>query len=127
MQQLEKAPGMVFSPNGNGLEHHTEESEQEPIQQPMPEGKIGAATIKVVDVGGGGSNAVSRMYRDRVPEVEYITINTDAQALIMNDVPTKIRVGDQNARGLGVGGDPERGRVCHEEDRDEIRDALQGS
>ena len=109
MQQLEKAPGMVFSPNGNGLEHSTEESEQEPIQQPKPVGKIGAATIKVVGVGGGGSNAVSRMYRDRVPEVEYITINTDAQALIMSDVPTKIRVGDQNARGLGVGGDPERG------------------
>ena len=127
MQQLEKAPGMVNVPIGNGVEqHHPVESEEKPIQ-PMPGRKIGAATIKVVGVGGGGSNAVSRMYRDRIPEVEYITINTDAQALIMNDVPTKIRVGDQTARGLGVGGDPERGRVCHEEDRDEIRDALQGS
>ena len=61
------------------------------------------------------------------PEVEYITINTDAQALVMSDVPVKIRVGDLTARGLGVGGDPEKGRVCHEEDRDDIREALEGA
>ena len=127
MQQLEKAPGMAIAPNGNGVDQtHSVESEQKPIQ-PAPKRKIGTASIKVVGVGGGGSNAVSRMYRDRVPEVEYITINTDAQALVMSDVPVKIRVGDETARGLGVGGDPEKGRVCHEEDRDDIREALDGA
>ncbi len=91
------------------------------------EGSIGSATIKVVGVGGGGSNAVSRMYRERIPEVEYITVNTDAQALSRSDVPIRIRVGDRTARGLGVGGDPSKGRECHEEDRDEIKRALEGA
>ncbi len=127
MQQLEKAPGMVIAPNGNGVEHAPSvEAKDKPVQ-PTPKRKIGTASIKVVGVGGGGSNAVSRMYRDRVPEVEYITINTDAQALVMSDVPVKIRVGDETARGLGVGGDPAKGRACHEEDRDDIKDALDGA
>jgi cell division protein FtsZ len=89
--------------------------------------EIGAAKIKVVGVGGGGSNAVSRMYRDRIPEVDYIIVNTDAQALQRSDLPVTIRVGDQTARGLGVGGDPERGRQCMEEDRDQIRQLLEGA
>jgi len=88
---------------------------------------IGTATIKVVGVGGGGSNAVSRMYRDRMPGVEYITVNTDAQALARSDAATRLRVGDETARGLGVGGDPEKGRECHEEDRDEIKAVLDGA
>ena len=91
------------------------------------EGLIGNAVIKVIGCGGGGSNAVSRMYRDRIPEVEYISINTDAQALQRSDVPIRLRVGDHTARGLGVGGDPEKGRVCHEEDRDEIKEVLKGA
>ncbi|MEX0762696.1 MAG: cell division protein FtsZ [Dehalococcoidia bacterium] len=88
---------------------------------------IGTAKIKVIGVGGGGSNAVSRMYRDRIPEVEYMTVNTDAQALTRSDVPIRLRVGDKTARGLGVGGDPDKGRECHEEDRDEIREVLEGA
>ncbi|MDA1298117.1 MAG: cell division protein FtsZ [Chloroflexi bacterium] len=91
------------------------------------EGLIGTANIKVIGCGGGGSNAVSRMYRDRIPEVEYITINTDSQALSRSDVPIRLRVGDKTARGLGVGGDPEKGRACHEEDRDEIKELLKGA
>ena len=55
----------------------------------------GMARIKVIGVGGGGSNAVSRMFRERVPSVEYMVVNTDAQALVRCDVPLKIRVGDQ--------------------------------
>ena len=88
---------------------------------------IGIAKIKVVGVGGGGSNAVSRMYRDRLPEVEYITVNTDAQALVRSDVPVRLRIGDGTARGLGVGGDPEKGQVCAEESRDEVREVLDGA
>ena len=85
------------------------------------------ATIKVVGVGGGGSNAVNRMYRDRIPEIEYIAVNTDSQALDNSTVPLRLRVGDQTARGLGVGGDPSKGRACHEESIDEIREKLEGA
>jgi cell division protein FtsZ len=97
------------------------------LDQRKPEGEFGAAKIKVVGVGGGGSNAVSRMYRDRIPEVDYIIVNTDAQALSRSEMPVTVRVGDQTARGLGVGGDPERGRQCVEEDRDQIRELLDGA
>ncbi len=88
---------------------------------------VGTAIIKVIGVGGGGSNAVSRMYREPVPEVEYIAVNTDRQALELSPVPIKLRVGDIIARGLGVGGDPAKGRACHEESLDEIRDLVEGS
>ena len=88
------------------------------------EENVGTANIKVVGVGGGGQNAVNRMYRERVPEVEYISVNTDAQALDSSVVPVRLRVGDNTARGLGVGGDPSKGRQCLEEDRDEIVEIL---
>ncbi len=88
---------------------------------------IGKANIKVVGVGGGGSNAVSRMYRDRVPEVQYISINTDVQALANAQTHMRLRVGDIKARGLGVGGDPSKGRECHEENREEIQELLRGA
>ncbi len=88
---------------------------------------IGTAVIKVVGVGGGGCNAVSRMYRERIPEVEYIAVNTDHQALERVAVPVRIRVGDTTARGLGVGGDPSKGRACAEENREQLRAVLQGA
>ncbi|MGY8880588.1 MAG: cell division protein FtsZ, partial [Dehalococcoidia bacterium] len=88
---------------------------------PSPESSVGTANIKVVGVGGGGQNAVNRMYRERVAGVEYISVNTDSQALDAASVPIRLRVGDSTARGLGVGGDPAKGRQCHEEDRDEIK------
>ena len=94
---------------------------------PIPGLSVGSAKLKVIGVGGGGSNAVSRMYRERIPEVEYCAVNTDAQALELADVPIRLRVGDQTARGLGVGGDPSKGRACHEEDRDELRALLDGA
>ena len=70
---------------------------------------LGVATLKVIGVGGGGSNAVGRMYQQRVPGVEYIAVNTDAQHLIRLDIPRKVRIGDRLTRGLGVGGNPELG------------------
>ena len=93
-------------------------------KKPAP---IGKANIKVVGVGGGGSNAVSRMFLNRIPEIEYISINTDAQALSMAKTHTRLRVGDTLARGLGVGGDPIKGRECHEENREEIKDLLKSA
>lgn len=88
------------------------------------QGDLSLAKLKVVGVGGGGSNAVARMYRDRLTDVEYITVNTDAQALLRSDVPTRLRIGDNVAHGLGVGGDPEKGQACAEDSRDEIREVL---
>ena len=87
----------------------------------------GVAKIKVVGVGGGGCNAVSRMFREKVQGVEYVGINTDAQALMRCEVPLKIRMGAQLTRGLGVGGNPEKGKDSAEESREELIEAIKGS
>ncbi len=87
----------------------------------------GLAQVKVIGVGGGGCNAVNRMYRDRVPGIEYIAVNTDAQHLLRLDVPVKVRIGDKLTRGLGVGGDPEIGRAAAEESREELYEAVRGA
>ena len=87
----------------------------------------GVAKIKVVGVGGGGCNAVSRMFRERVQGVEYVGINTDAQALMRCEVPLRIRMGVELTRGLGVGGDPERGKDSAEESREELIESIRGS
>ncbi|MCH7653659.1 MAG: cell division protein FtsZ, partial [Chloroflexi bacterium] len=84
----------------------------------------GIANIKVIGVGGGGSNAVSRMFRERVPTVEYMVVNTDAQALVRCDVPLKIRIGDQLTSGKGVGGNPDLGMRSAEESREELYEAV---
>lgn len=84
----------------------------------------GVARIKVIGIGGGGSNAVSRMFKDRVPGVEYVVMNTDVQALMGSDVPTRIRIGDQITKGMGVGGNPEKGEMSAEESREEIYDLI---
>ncbi len=83
--------------------------------------------IKVVGVGGGGSNAVTRMYRSRIPGVEYIAANTDAQALASAEASLRLRVGDRIAGGMGVGGNPDLGRLCFEDSQDEIREILTGT
>ncbi len=87
----------------------------------------GIAQVKVIGVGGGGSNAVNRMYNKRVPGVEYLAINTDVQHLLLLDVPVKVRIGDKLTRGLGVGGDPEIGRAAAEESREEIYQAVRNA
>ncbi|KAA1294069.1 MAG: cell division protein FtsZ [Chloroflexi bacterium] len=84
----------------------------------------GVAKIKVIGVGGGGSNAVSRMFKDRVSGVEYIVMNTDVQALLRSDVPVRVRIGEQLTQGMGVGGDPGKGAASAEESREEIYDIL---
>ena len=84
----------------------------------------GIANVKVIGVGGGGCNAVSRMSKDQAPGVDYICVNTDSQALMKAEAPTRIRIGDAITRGLGVGGDPERGRQSAEESREELDDCV---
>ena len=85
------------------------------------------ALIRVIGVGGGGSNAVNRMIRAEMMGVEFIACNTDAQALLQSDAPHKIRIGDKITRGLGAGGDATIGARAAEEDRDKIADALADS
>ena len=85
------------------------------------------ALIRVIGIGGGGSNAVNRMIRAELMGVEFIAVNTDAQALLQSDAPNKIRIGDKITRGLGAGGDPSIGQRAAEEDSEKIADALRDS
>ncbi len=85
------------------------------------------AVIKVVGIGGGGVNAVNRMIEQGLKGVEFIAINTDAQALLMSDADVKLDVGRDSTRGLGAGADPEVGRKAADDAKDEIEELLRGS
>src|SRR2546426_2922730 len=85
------------------------------------------AVIKVVGAGGGGTNAVSRMVDAGIRGVEFVAINTDAQALQACDADIKLSIGQELTRGLGAGGNPEVGAGAAEESRDEIKEALKGA
>jgi cell division protein FtsZ len=85
------------------------------------------AVIKVVGIGGGGSNAVSRMVEAGVAGVEFVAVNTDAQALLMTDADVKIHIGARATRGLGAGADPRVGVEAAQESRDELKEALKGA
>ncbi|MFM7825427.1 MAG: cell division protein FtsZ, partial [Candidatus Limnocylindrus sp.] len=85
------------------------------------------ALIRVVGVGGAGSNAVNRMIRAELLGVEFIAVNTDAQALVKSHAPTRIRIGDAISRGLGAGGDSAIGERAAHEDLENLRKALDGS
>ena len=87
----------------------------------------GLPPIKVVGVGGGGSNAVNRMISARLPGVQYVAVNTDLQALEQCDAEITVRIGDRLTRGLGAGSDPLRGQRSAEESRDAITEALRGA
>ena len=85
------------------------------------------AVIKVVGVGGGGTNAVNRMVDAGLSGVEFIAVNTDAQALMMCDADVKIHIGSKATRGLGAGADPAVGQAAAQESRDELKEALKGA
>ena len=85
------------------------------------------AVIKVVGVGGGGTNAVNRMVDAGLTGVEFVAVNTDAQALLMCDADVKIHIGAKATRGLGAGADPVVGREAATESRDELKEALKGA
>jgi cell division protein FtsZ len=87
----------------------------------------GPTKIKVIGIGGGGSNAVSRMMGRRISGVEFWVMNTDVQALQMCDVPNKLQIGNTLTRGLGAGADPEIGKKAAEEDREMIKSTLEGA
>ena len=85
------------------------------------------AVIKVVGIGGGGVNAVNRMIESGLKGVEFIAVNTDAQALLMSEADVKLDIGRETTRGLGSGADPEIGRRAAEEHRAEIEEILKGA
>src|SRR2546426_2811353 len=85
------------------------------------------AVLKVVGVGGGGTNAVNRRADTGLAGVEFIAVNTDAQALLMADADIKIQIGAEKTRGLGAGADPEIGLAAAQESRDELKEALKGA
>src|ERR687883_530441 len=87
----------------------------------------GSARIIVIGVGGGGSNAVNRMIQAGVKGVDFIAINTDAQALVHSEAPTRIRIGDKITKGLGSGGNPETGRRAADESQEELFEVLKGA
>ena len=85
------------------------------------------AHIKVVGVGGGGSNAVNRMIESGINSVDFIAINTDNQALLLSHATTRVRIGDKSTRGLGSGGNPEKGEKAANESVEELYEVLKGS
>ncbi len=85
------------------------------------------ARIKAIGVGGGGSNAITRMVREGIKGVEFACMNTDAQALALAEVPIRIQVGEKLTRGLGAGGDPEVGNKAAEESRQAIAEVVAGA
>ncbi|AHE66150.1 cell division protein FtsZ [Legionella oakridgensis] len=93
----------------------------------LMEGQQDNAVIKVVGVGGGGGNAVEHMVVENIDGVEFICANTDAQALKNSNAKIHIQLGDQLTKGLGAGANPQIGREAAEEDRDRIKEVLQGA
>ncbi len=93
----------------------------------IPEIARGVPMIKVMGIGGGGSNAVSRMYKEKLPVVEYYALNTDAQHLFRCDVAHRVALGQNLTRGLGAGAQPELGRQAAEETRGDIQAAVEGA
>jgi cell division protein FtsZ len=85
------------------------------------------AQIRVIGVGGGGSNAVNRMIQANMVGIEFIAVNTDAQALLLTEAPHRIRIGDKLTRGLGAGGNPSVGAKAAEENAEELYEVLKGS
>src|SRR5206468_12130944 len=85
------------------------------------------AVIKVVGIGGGGTSAVARMVEAGLSGVEFVAVNTDAQALLMTESDVKIHIGSRATRGLGAGADPRVGQAAAEESRDELKEALKGA
>src|SRR5204863_2654202 len=94
---------------------------------PKAPGGGNSAVIKVVGVGGGGSNAVNRMIESGLSGVEFIAMNTDLQVLELSLAPTRLQLGDALTKGLGAGGNPEVGRNAAEESRQDIKKLLEGA
>ena len=112
---------------GSGSGHDREVSAMGARKQGKASYADGLPPIKVVGVGGGGSNAVHRMIASRLPGVQYVAVNTDHQALSGCDAEVTVRIGERTTRGLGAGSEPLTGRRAAEESRDTLLEALSGA
>jgi cell division protein FtsZ len=115
---------MTVVPDGRPMVIEIERAEG-PLVVAAPQNYL--AVIKVVGIGGGGVNAVNRMIEEGLKGVEFIAINTDAQALLMSDADVKLDVGRELTRGLGAGANPDVGRKAAEDHREEIEEVLKGA
>jgi cell division protein FtsZ len=88
---------------------------------------LNPAKIKVIGLGGGGCNAVTRMVQENIQGVEFIAMNTDAQAMALTEAPTRVQIGERLTRGLGVGGDHNLGQKAAEESRDDLKGVVTGA
>lgn len=111
--------------DGSAISSSSSTSSSDSSQEVLPD-IIPSANIRVMGIGGGGCNAVKRMIEMKVQGVEFIAINTDAQALYHNPAMTKLNIGRGTTRGLGAGANPDIGRKAAEESSDEIKEALEG-
>jgi cell division protein FtsZ len=108
------------------------EAKETEERQMNPKGQQAAfvespAQIKVLGIGGGGANAVNRMIFQGIQGVEFVTVNTDAQALMLSNAPQRLRIGDKLTKGLGAGGNPEIGQKAGQESSEEIKSILKGA
>src|SRR4029453_11575875 len=113
--------------SGGGSRTSSKRSEEMTMIFELEEGGVQTARMKGVGGGGGGGNAVNRMIEDQLGGVEFISVNTDSQALAMSKSDIKIQIGRKLTRGLGAGGRPEIGRQAIEENKDEVAQAVQGA
>ena len=97
------------------------------VEAPHESPARGFTEVKIIGVGGGGSNAVNRMVESGVQGVEFIAANTDVQALKLSPALRKIPIGGRSAKGLGAGGDPQQGERAAEISRDELTDVIEGA
>lgn len=126
---------MATSDDNNFDLKHLFSSQQNDFKKPAPRPRAmevnqditPVANIRVIGVGGGGGNAVNRMIKAGLKGIEFITINTDAQALYHSEAATKINIGKATTRGLGAGSNPDIGKQAAEESIEEIKDAIEGS
>src|SRR3954453_23007067 len=109
------------------LRHRTGDAESEALRPTLETGVPTGARIKVVGVGGGGSNAVNRMVAAGFDGVEFIVVNTDLQALQLSAAPNKLQIGAKLTKGLGAGADPNVGREAALEDTEKLIEALDGA
>ena len=115
-----------LKPESEILRSDTRQDRRPNRMKPSPQTET-FAKIKVIGVGGGGTNAVNRMISDGLQGVEFIAVNTDVQALLQSDATCRVRIGDKLTRGLGAGGDPEIGAKAAEESADELCQVLKGA
>ncbi len=107
--------------------HHGGNGSGRKPEPPAFDGGENIAKIKVVGVGGGGTNAVNRMIAEGLKGVDFVAVNTDSQALLLSESGNKLHIGEKLTRGLGAGGDPDRGTKAAEESADDLSEAISDS